>query len=404
MGASDDDRDPVEELAEEFLARRRRGERPAVSDYAVNHPHLADQIRDLFPALSLLEDLADRPAGVLSASPAAGSAPGRLGEYRVLREVGRGGRGIVYEAEQESMGRRVALKVLAARALGDERKVRSFERELSAAARLRHANMVPIVDVGRDGATHYYVMPFIDGVGLDRVLDDLRLLRDAPCATAQPTADEVTRSLFADCLACNAFAPNRRTWCRAASIGVQAAEALAHAHARGLVHGNVKPSNLLLDARGTVRVTDFGLAGSLEVCGLTEGAEIGGTVRYTAPERFDGKCDGRSDVYSLGLTLYELLVLRPAYEDANRNRAVKRILREDPPRPRQVNRTVPRDLEAVVLKAAAREPAERYQTANELVDDLKCFLEGRAVRARRAPLLERLWRWARRHLAKSPRA
>jgi WD40 repeat protein/serine/threonine protein kinase len=428
MVASHDDRDPVEALAEEFLARRRRGEQPAVSEYAARHPHLAGPIRDLFPALLLLEEaagdsLAEPPAGRAASAPLS-----QLGDYRILREVGRGGMGVVYEAEQGSLGRRVALKVLPAQLLGDERRVRRFEREARAAARLHHSNIVPVFGVGHEGATHYYAMQFITGLGLDRLLDELRRLRaaaaGAPTAALPTTADEVARSLVnarirgdspavtvaegdgvapappaAPADMSSVSAPDRRYWCSVARIGAQVAEALAYAHAQGVVHRDVKPANLLLDVRGTVWVTDFGLAKSFEDDGLTDPGDIVGTIRYMAPERFDGRSDARSDVYGLGLTLYELLVLRPAFDDADRKQVIKRILREDPARPRHLNPAVPRDLETIVLKATAREPAHRYQTADELAGDLKRFLEDRPIHARRVSPPERLWRWARRNPA-----
>src|SRR5271155_3821628 len=184
MKTSSDDRNPVELLAEDFLDRQRRGEHPTLGEYLERHPELADEIRDLFPALLMMEDLG-QSSGVTTGSLAAdnGAALGirlqRLGDYRILREIGRGGVGGVYEAEQESLGRRVALKVLSAGALLDPKQVRRFEREAKAAARLHHTNIVPVFGVGRQDGHHYFVMQFIAGLGLDVVLDDLRRLRRA---------------------------------------------------------------------------------------------------------------------------------------------------------------------------------------------------------------------------------
>src|SRR6516162_3144032 len=208
MNTSSDQRNPVELLAEEFLDRKRRGEQPTLREYVERHPELAEQIRDLFPALLMMEDLGEGSGGAGDGTPA-GTRLERLGDYRILREIGRGGMGVVYEAEQESLGRRVALKVLSAGALSDPKQVRRFDREAKAAARLHHTNIVPVFGVGRQDGHHYFVMQFIAGLGLDVVLEDLRRLRRAKSAAgpaavlvpevgrdAGPTAAEVARSLL----------------------------------------------------------------------------------------------------------------------------------------------------------------------------------------------------------------
>src|SRR5262245_2137872 len=186
MKTSSGERNPVELLAEEFLERKRRGERPTLQEYLERHPDLAEEIRDLFPALLMMEDLGESSGGTTGSRAADGAAVGvrlrRLGDYRILREIGRGGMGVVYEAEQESLGRRVALKVLTALALQNPAQVRRFEREARAAARLHHTNIVPVFGVGQQDGHHYFVMQFIAGMGLDVVLDDLRRLREKPAA------------------------------------------------------------------------------------------------------------------------------------------------------------------------------------------------------------------------------
>jgi hypothetical protein len=162
---SSDERNPVEELAEEFMARKRRGEKPTLAEYAAKYPELAHDIRDLFPALCMIEDLGDDSLATTGEDEASAATMRRVGEYRILREVGRGGMGVVYEAEQESLGRRVALKVLPQHALPDVQQVRRFEREARAAAKLHHTNIVPVFGVGHDGPTHFYAMQFIQGLG-----------------------------------------------------------------------------------------------------------------------------------------------------------------------------------------------------------------------------------------------
>src|SRR5262249_35003471 len=187
-------------------------------------------------------------------------------------------------------------------------------------------------------------------------------------------------------------------WQSVARVGLQVAEALAQAASQGILHRDIKPSNLLLDETGNVWVTDFGLAKAhSDGDDLTHTGDIIGTLRYMAPERFNGKVDVRSDVYSLGLTLYELLTLRPAFDEEDRNKLVKQVMHDEPPRPRKLNPSVPRDLETVVLKAISRDPAHRYQTPTEMAEDLNRFVEALPVKARRVNASERLWRWCGRN-------
>jgi eukaryotic-like serine/threonine-protein kinase len=456
MTTSSDERNPVELLAEEFLDRKRRGEQPTLQEYLERHPAMADEIRDLFPAILMIEDLGGS-SGATTGSLAAenGAATGmrlqRLGDYRILRQIGRGGMGVVYEAEQESLGRRVALKVLSTGSLLDPKQVRRFEREAKAAAKLHHTNIVPVFGVGQHEGHHYFVMQLIVGLGLDVVLDDLRRLRTSKssaslAAAAAPssriaglTGADVARSLFtgqfdevapaADGSITEPFDdatrplangtpsdssssptilpmsselsvssdPDRQFYRSIARIGVQVAEALEYANRQGILHRDVKPSNLLLDNHGNVWVADFGLAKSSDADDLTHTGDILGTIRYMAPERFSGHCDARSDVYSLGLTLYELAGLRPAYEASDRHRLMERVLHEQPERLRKVAPGVPRDLETIIAKATAREPAGRYATASALAEDLRRFVEDRPIRARRVSPTERLARWCRRN-------
>jgi serine/threonine protein kinase/Flp pilus assembly protein TadD len=435
--------DLVGELAEAFLERHRHGDRPSVEEYAAAHPKLAGEIRRLFPALLLMEDL--RPAGtdVTCGLTAAGTAPERLGDFRILREVGRGGMGIVYEAEQESLGRRVALKVLGAHGLRNPKQLLRFHREARAAARLHHTNIVPVFGVGEYKDQHYYVMQFIPGLGLDAVLEEIKRLRDArpvgsgpaPLSGAgAPSAAEVARSLLTGQFAA---APTQETeaeqpapdqvpasaaaaappsvvlpgqagpssatdssgrYARSvALVGEQVAEALEYAHRQGILHRDIKPSNLLLDGQRRVWVADFGLAKAADSDDLTHTGDIVGTVRYMAPERFEGRCDARSDVYALGLTLYELLARRPAFDRADRAGLIWQVTHEEPTRLRVLDPTIPRDLETVLRKAIEREPARRYADAAALGEDLRRFLEGRPIRARRISPLEHTWRWCRRN-------
>ena len=296
----------------------------------------------------------------------------RLGDFRILGEVGRGGMGVVYEAEQESLGRHAALKVLPWHSLIEPQRLQCFQREAKAAARLHHTNIVPVHGVGEQDGLHYYVMQFIQGQGLDQVLAELRKLRPGPPVedAAPVSRDTVSAASAAHSLLTGRFetapaeaeAPadsvgssvrlpgqaegtpplrsGREYWRSVVHVGVQVGDALAYAHGQGVLHRDVKPSNLLLDARGNVWVTDFGLAKAADGEDLTHTGDIVGTLRYMAPECFSGKADARSDVYSLGLTLYELATLRPAFVGKDRNQLLQQVLHAEPPRPRSVNRDV----------------------------------------------------------------
>jgi hypothetical protein len=182
----------LDELAEEFVQRHHRGERPTIDEYALRYPELADAIRDLFPALALMQNVMPEPGAATGPYLGSRGEPSpleRLGDYRILREVGRGGMGIVYEAEQESLGRHVALKVLPAHSLLDSQRLQRFQREAKAAARLHHTNIVPVYGVGAQDGLHYYVMQFIQGLALDEVLVELKKLRHLK-ETPATTADE----------------------------------------------------------------------------------------------------------------------------------------------------------------------------------------------------------------------
>jgi serine/threonine protein kinase len=344
-------------------------------------------------------------------------ALGQLGEFRLLREVGRGGMGVVYEADQISLQRRVALKVLPLAAAIDDRRLQRFKNEALAAAHLRHEHIVPVHAIGTDLGVHYYAMQFIEGQSLAALIGELRgLTGEAELPRASPPIPEpgaetagapVTRAGDASHSAAVTIsrdlnAGSRKYFDWVAGLGRQAAEALEHAHQMGIVHRDIKPANLLLDPRGQLWVTDFGLAQFSGDAGLTMTGDFLGTLRYASPEQIrarSGLVDHRTDIYSLGATLYELLTLRPLFEGRDRNELLRQIADEEPRPPRSIRPAGPEDLETVVLKALAKEPAERYATAQDMAADLQRFLENRPILARRPTLAERLRKWARRHPA-----
>lgn len=429
MAENEDIRDPVEQLAEEYTRRLRNGERPSVSEYAEKYPQYADEIRELFPMVASMERLGSRETVERRAAQSQTVVPlatDRIGDYRIVREIGRGGMGVVYEAQQESLQRRVAIKVLAASATASTKQVQRFTREARAAASLHHTNIVPIFGVGEEKGRHYYVMQLIEGVGLDEILRGMAP-GEGPHARGEDSAGEDSRSsltsLMTQALREGRFAPKkiaearpsaggppvtipdtgvhlgRRYWISTARIGLQLADALQYAHRQGVLHRDIKPSNLLLDRRGTVWITDFGLAKHEDHEAITQASDIVGTLRYMAPEQLNGSADNRSDIYSLGLTLYEMLTLTPAFGQTGYGQLIHRKTTGSPVSPRAVNPAIPRDLETIVLKACAADPAHRYPTAGALAADLERFLDDRPIQARRATPAERLWRWSRRNPA-----
>lgn len=412
MAEADPNRDPLEALAAEFAERHRRGESPSVSEYARLHPELAEEIRELFPTLVAVERLKARTER--SANGRASLGPiklERLGDFRIIREIGRGGMGIVYEAEQESLGRRVAIKVLPRQSLLDANQLARFQREAQTAGGLHHTNIVQVFGVGDDEGFHYYVMQLVHGVGVDSVIsylakvDSASEAADAPEGTGGLTNDapgdvaRVCRQLIGRESGQPSPGISPAYWQSVARIGLQVADALGYAHSHGILHRDIKPANLLLDDRGVVWITDFGLAKGTQSASVTQPGDVTGTLRYMAPERFQGKVDARSDIYSLGLTLYELLTLRPAYDDPDRTSLLRRITQGEPAPPRRLNAGIPRDLETIVLKAIAHDASHRYASADALAADLRCYLEDRPIESRRATSPERLWRWCRRNRA-----
>jgi serine/threonine protein kinase/tetratricopeptide (TPR) repeat protein len=384
--------DLLDSLAESFLSRYRRGERPSLTEYTSRHPEIANQIQELFPALAELEELGSALGPTHRMSTA---APSRLGEYRIIREIGRGGMGVVFEAVQESLDRRVALKLLPAGPGTPPQLLDRFHREACIAARLHHGHIVPVFGVGVENGLSYYAMQYIAGQGLDEVLKQIRARRVGSTAVGAETKAAGDPS-SASMVLCENTAEYYRNIAR---LGEQAAEALDYAHSQGVLHRDVKPSNLLLDAGGYLWVTDFGLARSNDTDDLTQTGDVLGTPRFMAPERFRGAADARSDVYSLGATLYELLTLEPAFAETDRPKLMEMVLRGRFLPPRHIEPATPRDLETIIAKSMATEPNSRYPSAAALADDLRRFVAGEPIAARPPGALERAAKWSRRNPA-----
>jgi serine/threonine protein kinase/Flp pilus assembly protein TadD len=405
----------VADLVADVARRLQAGEAINLEAFITEHAEYEEQLRRLLPAMQVLAGFASSAAlGITTASPTADEDTaathcGTLGDFRLIREIGRGGMGVVYEAEQISLNRRVAIKVLPFAAVLEAKQLRRFKNEAQAAAQLHHTNIVPVHFVGSERGVHYYAMQFIEGHTLAQVIRELRAERGEGCselAVGSIDDDSLHRdNSLPPTSALNALSTKRSTrsgefYRTIAQLGMQAAEALEHAHDVGIIHRDIKPSNLLLDLRGNLWITDFGLARVQSDANLTMTGDLIGTLRYMSPEQALAKrivVDHRSDIYSLGVTLYELLTLRSAFSGEDRQEILRQIAFDEPVAPRRVNARVPVELETIVLKAIAKNPSERYATARELADDLDRFLREEPIRAKRPTLMQRARKWSRRH-------
>lgn len=498
LDSSEDD-ECVGEAIEAYLALAERGQAPEINSFASGYGPLKDDVLAALEGLELVHGLLGVGTG------AGGRGDGvdrriesgrRIAGYRVVRELGRGGMGTVYEAMHVGLDRPVALKVLGAHAAPNSQARRRFLNEARTAAGLHHTHIVPVFDVGQVGGLCYYAMQRIEGSGLDRVVRHLRRSRpqgvglsgQSPRGLETPSESDSGSASLGSRLSrlwgrvsswpwrngsggdhgfrgrsqgdggfgegatglSNEFGESTGSWAPdglglkrdrtamavtglglslaeppavslrdprkpaepppfdppkgsayfrwTAATGLQAADALAHAHQQGVIHRDVKPSNLLIDARGTVWVTDFGLARRLADPGMTQHDSMLGTPRYMSPEQTrSGMVDGRTDVYSLGATLYELATLRPPFDGGSAAELLDQINQAEPIPPRLLDPRIPRDLETIILKALAKRPADRYESAAAAAEDLRRFLEHEPVKARRISVAGRLWRVARRH-------
>jgi serine/threonine protein kinase/tetratricopeptide (TPR) repeat protein len=450
----------VAKAADEFLKAAEAGSPPKIDEFVERYPQIAAILRDVIPALAIinpsLSGNKEKPLGTDDLIDRT------LGDFRLIREIGRGGMGVVYEAEQISLGRSVALKVLPFAGVLDEKQLQRFKNEARAAAALDHPHIVPVYSVGSERGVHYYAMRLIDGQSLAEILDlipDYRADRTAdgnrksqvgarksevgdrkfkavagramcdplspspvtgkgrgegeelPSDTTSPSAAHLaprpaplasdTRPNLQSIITTNAGFDSVVYVRNVARLGIQAAEALAYAHEQSIVHRDIKPGNLLLDINGDLWVADFGLARLEQDAGITVTGDMLGTLRYMSPEQALGRrvLDERSDVYSLGITLYEMLVLRPAFSGHDRQEILRHITTDEPMPPRQINSRIPRDFETIILRAIAKDPTNRYSTAAELADDLERFLNDQPIHARRPTPVEKCIKWGRRHPA-----
>jgi len=393
----------LEDLIEEFKDCLREGKNPSIEEFAQNNPEHSETIQDIFPTIQSLEALKGEKEGLNAARTPLVMKLSHLGEYQIIREIGRGGMGIVYEAIQKSLDRRVAVKTLPWLDQAGDVTLKRFKQEARIAANLEYPNIVSILDMDVDEGIHYYAMRYIDGFGLDTLISHLceyGLVRNSEIQSydnslnssggqstfllelisqiqnPDPIKPKGSQSSSARDPLEQVYSSLPAAYYNSiARLIAQVANALHYAHCQGALHRDIKPANLLLDQLGLIWITDFGLAKSVSSETLTRTQDMLGTLRYMAPERFEGQDDdARSDIYSLGLTLYELLTLQPAYSGQSGN-LMYRILKGDATSPRLLNRYIPASLEAIITKATMLEPSRRYQSCQEMEKALLDFVQ-----------------------------
>lgn len=365
---SEDQQDRLSTLLDQYLAGLENGEAVEVDALVENHPDLADIFKGYLHNLRSLYEESSHGETIVGESNS--GRPEKLGDFVLERVIGRGGMGTVYEATQCSLSRKVALKILPLASSLDAVQVARFQNEARGAGLLQHPNIVPIYGVGNERGTHFFAMQFIDGQSLDHWIDERR----------ETGSFEDYRVII--------------RW------GIEIANALHEAHCAGVIHRDVKPSNLIVDQKGKIWITDFGLARVSVDVSLTGSGEMLGTVRYMSPEQAAGRSalvDGRCDVYSLAATLYELLVLSPAYSADNVIEVLRQIDAESVIPIGRLRPNLPRDLETVINKAMAKDRDRRYETASEFADDLRKILNGQPTVARPPTTVDHLSRYAWKH-------
>ncbi|MCA9218307.1 MAG: serine/threonine protein kinase [Planctomycetales bacterium] len=380
------------------------GDEDACLELIAANDEYATELRSVLPAMRVMQkvQIAD-VSGIGSETQTVLidsnlSLQGRLGDFQIGREIGRGGMGVVYEAEQLSLKRRVAVKILPFASVLDTRQIERFKIEARASATLSHPNIVPIYFVGVDRGIHFYAMQYVEGQSLASVIEQLRNNTAEQNISSNKKQAETKPILQAELSTLRSNRPQDyfRTL---AKLAFEVANGLQHAHEHGIIHRDIKPSNLLLDASGACLITDFGLA-RLDDGNVTMSGDIVGTLRYAPPEQVVGKHDElnqRADVYSLGATLFELLTLQPAMDAPNREALLQQVTQGRSRSLRSINGQIPRDLEIIVQKAMEPDAQDRYESAAAMADDLQRFCDNQPLLSQRPGILKKCSRAARRH-------
>ena len=363
--------DQVELLVEEFLEKRRNGTPTTILQYQKQYPQIAREIGDVFNAVLALEDARETPAVESPLDTFAAISSGKirqLGDFRIIRKISQGGMGVIYEAIEKSLSRKVAIKVLASHLVSKPSAVERFHREAKTVARLHHTNIVSVLGAGFENDVHFFVMQFIEGESIDRLIQSEKFLSQY-----------------------------KNNWSWIAETMKRVALALRHAHQQNVLHRDIKPGNILIDQYGKPWVTDFGLAKLDDFEDLTRPGDAVGTLRYMAPEQMAGEPDVRSDIYGLGMVMYELLVSQKAFSGVQGRELLERISKGDLPPPQRLNSRIPLDLAKIVEKAIHPSPNDRYQQAVDLAEDLDRWQQDLPISARRLNPIQKTSRWARRN-------
>ena len=444
MGKNINKDELLDKIVADYTRRIREGDTPKIDTYKRKYPSIADDIEDLLSSVAMIEGLkaeTKNPESDASKTKNADlSGMKQLGDYVLIREVGRGGMGVVFEAVHQSLGRRVALKVMLEHELESEKQIARFRREAQAAAKLHHTNIVSVFGVGEANGYHYYVMEYIDGISLKSAVrsltkevpfspnaneaqaqhqnhtigdgdvstvgpddnsellfaEDIDSSVDSFDANEQSQATETSQILISDSSRATVYGDtDRYQW--VGKIGSQVADALGYSHQMGILHRDIKPANLMLDEKGQVWITDFGLVKIADEKQITQTGAVLGTPQYLAPESLKGHYDQQSETYCLGLSLYELATLKPAIAPGSHAEIFNRVIHETPAAPGSIDTAIPRDLATIIEKAISKDPKDRYANAFAMRDDLRAFIEDRPISARRPSLFEQAARWARKN-------
>ena len=407
------------QVADEIADRLANHEPVQLSEYVTKYPELADVLPDVFLSLRGLSQWHGESETRESHPEPQGL---ELGDFRLGRELGRGGMGVVYEAEQLSLRRKVAVKVFPFASVLEPNKLQRFKNEALAAATLEHPHIVPVLAVGVDRSTHFYAMRLISGHSLGDVIRQLHPQAGNENDESDNSAEDIqvhresndqrqeanTQALKTVSTIHSASAAERRGLLEQVAVWIRdAAEALHYAHQMGIVHRDVKPANLLIDAQRKVWVADFGLATGILDHTLTMSGDMLGTLPYMSPEQASGSrgiVDHRTDIYSLGVALFETIVGEKPFTSSNRAELLQQVLHDEPRISSATRRVLSNDLVNVALKAIAKDPSDRYNTAQELADDLNLFLRGEPVNARPPTPFGLAMRWISRNRAISATA
>lgn len=421
----DDDvyRHPWEKLASQYLDELREGRNPSIEDLVAQCPEDARQIREMLQLVATMEGWKTRRefSAMRQTMPDLFRFE-RLGDCQIIREIGRGGMGVVFEAHQPSMKRNVAVKVLPWRIPKSSRLRERFQREACLAAKLRHKHIVPVYQFGEEDGWCYFVMHLVEGIALDRVIRHLReppheigaeeILTEfqrKPQRNSLPTSESELKTLVSarhtgwfSWLRRAPETPQTRredgswvypheAWNHIAKFGMQLADALRYAHGAGILHRDIKPGNVILDHHRRLWLADFGLAQIHDRESEQDQDSIAGTLRYTPPEQLAGSPDARSDLYGLGMTLYELCTLQPAFLERDRLKLIKMVREELPPSPHELNPRCPEDLSNIVMRLIAKQPEARFQSASALIAAFVKYLRPEESAAVNPP--RRFWWW-----------